>query len=563
MESIPSAHEILAKLGDTEPVEAPAPQRPSSAHSPSPSTTSSAAPQRRRAPEEGLPPLRPDLEASLREVADVDQPINRGRLPWLKKAITLACRPFLRRQATFNDRSVAAMRELGALAHLTAARVSKLEAALAENNVWENARRVHDLAAGLGEVSSRLDGVSSRVDGVRAMIGTEVAGSIEAMRGELNRHEAGGQADRAALWERLQRLEEADKAERQLATESVRRFDDTLQTERTALWERMQRLEAATKAAHDALHAAEEARRGERAAIDGRIDAMGRGLEAVEERARTLRAILEEQIAAARALTRAAARDAAEGGAVSPAGSPSSSDFSYFQFELKLRGDAKALEARQRRYVRLLEDRLGGPIAGKRTLDLGCGTGIFADMLARKGAQALGVDSNEVSIAAGRELGRPVERVDLFAALEAAEPNSLDAITAFQVVEHLPPEALVRLGRRAFAALKPGGALVLETINPGSLSALRWYFMDLTHERFLFPEALDHILGEEGFADRRVEFLSEPPAWEKLEESVFGSAHDGALARNFARLNGWLYGPQEYCLSAAKPNACERADASG
>jgi len=52
------------------------------------------------------------------------------------------------------------------------------------------------------------------------------------------------------------------------------------------------------------------------------------------------------------------------------------------------------------------------PLQGKRVLDVGCGGGILADAMARKGAQVLGID-----------LATRALRVAQLHALEAATPN--------------------------------------------------------------------------------------------------------------------------------------------
>src|SRR5205085_2705972 len=91
--------------------------------------------------------------------------------------------------------------------------------------------------------------------------------------------------------------------------------------------------------------------------------------------------------------------------------------------------------------------------------------------------------------------GLPVERADLHACLEGLEDGSLGGVFAGQVVEHLPPPALVLLLERAAAKLRPGGLFVAETINPLSPLALRYYFSDLTHAEQLVDElnARDHL----------------------------------------------------------------------
>ena len=145
------------------------------------------------------------------------------------------------------------------------------------------------------------------------------------------------------------------------------------------------------------------------------------------------------------------------------------------------------------------------PLNGVRVLDVGCGGGILADSMARKGAEVLGIDL------AGKAL-----RVAQLHALEAQTPNvhyreiavealaieqpaSFDAVTCMEMLEHVPDPASVV---RACAALvKPGGWVFVSTINRNAKAFLfailgAEYLLNLlprgTHEydKFLRPSEL-------------------------------------------------------------------------
>ena len=88
--------------------------------------------------------------------------------------------------------------------------------------------------------------------------------------------------------------------------------------------------------------------------------------------------------------------------------------------------------------------------------------------------------------------------------------EALGAIFAGQVVEHLPPPALVRFLELARAKLRDGGVLIAETINPLSPFALRNYFADLTHAQPLVPETLAQLVRHAGFREVETRYLHEP-----------------------------------------------------
>ena len=117
-------------------------------------------------------------------------------------------------------------------------------------------------------------------------------------------------------------------------------------------------------------------------------------------------------------------------------------------------------------------ERLLGPggVHGKRVLDVGCGGGILAEAMARRGAaHVLGIDLalKPLKVAQLHALEAGVENIEYrevaIEALAAAEPASFDVATCMEMLEHVPDPASVV---RACAALvKPGGQLFFSTIN--------------------------------------------------------------------------------------------------
>lgn len=109
-------------------------------------------------------------------------------------------------------------------------------------------------------------------------------------------------------------------------------------------------------------------------------------------------------------------------------------------------------------------------LAGKRVLDVGCGGGILADSMARRGAaEVLGVDLATKSLRVAQlhalETGTPNIQYREIAveALAAEQPASFDVVTCMEMLEHVPDPASVV---QACAALvKPGGWVFFSTIN--------------------------------------------------------------------------------------------------
>jgi 2-polyprenyl-6-hydroxyphenyl methylase/3-demethylubiquinone-9 3-methyltransferase len=109
------------------------------------------------------------------------------------------------------------------------------------------------------------------------------------------------------------------------------------------------------------------------------------------------------------------------------------------------------------------------PLAGKRVLDIGCGGGILADAMARKGAEVLGIDlaGKALKVAQLHALEAQTQGVSYrevsAEALAAEQPEGFDVVTCMEMLEHVPdPSSVVR----ACATLvKPGGHVFFSTIN--------------------------------------------------------------------------------------------------
>ena len=108
------------------------------------------------------------------------------------------------------------------------------------------------------------------------------------------------------------------------------------------------------------------------------------------------------------------------------------------------------------------------PLAGKTVADIGCGGGILAESIARKGAKVTGIDLSEkaLKVADLHSLESGVQvRYELISAedLAAREPCQYDVVTCMEMLEHVPdPAAVVR----ACATLvRPGGHVFFSTIN--------------------------------------------------------------------------------------------------
>jgi 2-polyprenyl-6-hydroxyphenyl methylase/3-demethylubiquinone-9 3-methyltransferase len=115
-------------------------------------------------------------------------------------------------------------------------------------------------------------------------------------------------------------------------------------------------------------------------------------------------------------------------------------------------------------------------LKGKRVVDVGCGGGILADSMARKGADVLGIDLAgkplKVAQLHAMETGTPsIEYREVAAETLAAEkPGHFDVVTCMEMLEHVPdPSSIVKA---CAVMVKPGGWVFFSTINRNAKSFL-------------------------------------------------------------------------------------------
>jgi 2-polyprenyl-6-hydroxyphenyl methylase/3-demethylubiquinone-9 3-methyltransferase len=153
------------------------------------------------------------------------------------------------------------------------------------------------------------------------------------------------------------------------------------------------------------------------------------------------------------------------------------------------------------------------PLAGKRILDVGCGGAFWTDLIAKRGAEMIGIEPSAEGVAIARK-HRPHLRIeplpmdDQVLAKLRVEP--FDGVISVEVVEHLyDPRGFLHA---CYGALRPGGTLVVTTPYHGYFKnvaiALSNSFdrhvnplWDGGHVKFWSRKTLSAVLTEIGFTD--------------------------------------------------------------
>jgi len=204
----------------------------------------------------------------------------------------------------------------------------------------------------------------------------------------------------------------------------------------------------------------------------------------------------------------------------------------YASFEDQFRGEREEIKNRLRVYLPILE----GANVLQDVLDIGSGRGEWLEILKHEGVRARGVDRNRVFIEQCRQRGLEVVEADALAYLRSLPDRSLDAVTSFHLVEHLPFETLVKLLDEIVRTLKSGGLLILETPNPENFMVGSYsFYADPTHRNPIPSATLQFLLESRGLG--RIEVMKLRP-WD--------AARIDGNTEIIKRFNEYFYSAPDY-----------------
>jgi SAM-dependent methyltransferase len=231
---------------------------------------------------------------------------------------------------------------------------------------------------------------------------------------------------------------------------------------------------------------------------------------------------------------------------------PPSLGSAYVGFEDQFRGSQADIRGRLLEYVPIFA-------GAADVLDIGCGRGEFLTLLQEHGITGHGIDINSAMVDVCREKGLDAVEADALAYLRGRPDSSLGGLLAAQVVEHLEPRYLAAFLDTAFVKLRPGSAIVLETINPACWFAFfESYIRDVTHVRALHPDTLKYLLTSSGFQRVEIRYRAPYPEREKLQHIAAAGARPltdvvEVLNANVDKINGLLFTWLDYAAIGTRP----------
>jgi SAM-dependent methyltransferase len=139
----------------------------------------------------------------------------------------------------------------------------------------------------------------------------------------------------------------------------------------------------------------------------------------------------------------------------------------------------------------------------RSALEIGTGTGVFLDQLARAGfSELVGVEPSVAAIAAAPPGRRAWIREGIFREVDF-DPESFDLVCCFMTMEHVADPAEVAAA--AFRLLRPGGAFVTVTHDYRSavnrVLGRRSPIIDVEHMQLFSDTSLRELFARSGYCD--------------------------------------------------------------
>ncbi len=149
-------------------------------------------------------------------------------------------------------------------------------------------------------------------------------------------------------------------------------------------------------------------------------------------------------------------------------------------------GEPRAVNEAYDRWERTLVERSLTPLAGRKVVDLGCGTGRVTGFLAARGARVVAIDNAAAMLARCRahsasmrtgdavpagsqgDLAAPPSLLQGEAPRLAVRDGSMDAAVCVGLLEHLPPEVRTRTLGELARVVRPDGRMALVANNARS-----------------------------------------------------------------------------------------------
>lgn len=213
----------------------------------------------------------------------------------------------------------------------------------------------------------------------------------------------------------------------------------------------------------------------------------------------------------------------------------------YVNFEDVFRGTEADIYERLKIYlprVQTLAKKHERPL---EILDIGCGRGEFLRLMKKTGHNIQGLDLNAMMVERARKNGFEIAEEDALSFLLKQEKDSLDIISGFHLIEHIPFDELLAIFSECYRVLRPGGFVLFETPNPENLTVGSWrFYYDPSHLQPLPPDMIAFAVQSCGF--EKTEVMRMHPEAEMPQK----------LSEKDRKIHTRLFGPLDYAVIGEK-----------
>jgi O-antigen chain-terminating methyltransferase len=195
----------------------------------------------------------------------------------------------------------------------------------------------------------------------------------------------------------------------------------------------------------------------------------------------------------------------------------------------------------------------------KNVLDIGCGRGVFLELLKEREIPSYGIECNEDLIFYCKRKGLTVILDDAISHLEKLKDKSLDGIFIAHVLEHLSSTEVYSIIKICYEKLQYGSYLVIATPNiQNILVSSNFFYLDPTHKNHLHPEVLKFFLNSSGYRNLK-DIYYQPTATElKLKKIEVASNNKDneeirtTMNENIDRINNIIFSYRDYAVISKK-----------
>lgn len=156
-------------------------------------------------------------------------------------------------------------------------------------------------------------------------------------------------------------------------------------------------------------------------------------------------------------------------------------------------GPEKHTRKYQRKYLHLFQPE-------QKVLDIGCGTGVFLEMLREANISGVGVESSQEEFAQCKKKNLEVHQVDAFRFL-SRHRDEFHGVFCSHFVEHFDPTKVLDLFKKVHNVLTSQGLFVIITPNFKNIDVIsETFWLDISHVRPYPIPLLERMLEHSGLS---------------------------------------------------------------